>query len=548
MTSSTVSHLDNQTEAPAGAARIDLTQVNQRIADYRTEMVSTLSELISIPSVAERTEGIDPFGPHVQEAYACMLAKAGESGFVIFDADHFGGHIDYPGFGIPAGSPDSGNSPEPADDSGSTGTGKRSGSGSTNAGKPSADDSATVDAGILGIVGHLDGVPAGDVNQWEFDPYGGTVTEDGYVCGRGAMDDKGPVVASFYAMKALQDCGFRPQKTIRLILGLDEEKSWDGMKHYLAFVPDQPDCGFTPDADFPVIHGEKGILVFDIARKFSRTPEKGLQLRKLEGGTAANAVPDSARAVVYDDSGAGYEEIRSILTALRESSGWKIHLKGIGKSLEIRTQGVSAHGSKPEKGLNAISILMHALGYLRFASDDVAEFIRFYNEHIGFDMHGERIGCAFADEPSGQLVWNTGKIDLDKGSARLTINVRYPVTIEDDQIYDGITEVIAPFDLGIIKGRNQPPIYYPADDPRVTALMDVYRQYTGDAESQPLVIGGGTYARAFDGVMAFGARFPGKPSLEHQANERISIDDLLLLAKIYAGAIVKLAGEADPVK
>ena len=473
--------------------------IKEKIKEYRAEMVSSLSELISIPSIAVRTQkGPDPFGAPVQQSYEYMLRKAVSDGFTTFDADHFGGHIDFRGAG----------------------------------------------EGIFGIIGHLDVVPEGDKAIWDFDPFGGEVIDD-YVCGRGAMDDKGPVIASYYAMKALKASGFIPAKTIRMILGLDEETQWEGMRHYLAFAEDVPDSGFTPDADFPVIHGEMGILIFDIARKFGRTQDKGLQLRSIQGGAAPNSVPDSARAVLYDDSGAGYDSVKATIEALREETGHKINYKGIGKSLEIRTQGVAAHGAKPEQGLNAISVLMNVLGCLHFASDDVAEFIRFYNTHIGFDLHGENMGCALEDDISGKLIWNTGMIDLDKGSVRLTINIRYPVTLDDEQVYAGIRSVIDPFNLGIIKGRHQPPIYIPSDDPMIETLMDIYREKTGDTESQPMVIGGGTYARATDGIVAFGARFPGKPELGHQKNEKIAIDDLILLAEIYAEAIARLAGEAE---
>lgn len=458
-------------------------------------MVSTLSELISIPSIAVRTPGPDPFGPQVQRAYDYMLAKAGEAGFTTWDADHFGGHFDYRGSG----------------------------------------------SDIVGILGHLDVVPEGD--GWDFDPFGGAVS-DGCVCGRGAMDDKGPVIASFYAMKALQDLGYQPVKTIRMILGLDEETQWEGMRHYLAFAEDLPGCGFTPDADFPVVRAEMGFLVFELARKFGRNTNKGLQLRSISGGTAANCVPDSARAVLYDDTGAGYDEIRSMIAELRETTGWKIHCKGIGKSLEIRTLGRSAHGAKPEKGENAIAMLMGVLGCFHFASDDVAEFIHFFNDHIGFDLHGERMGCALADEPSGSLIWNTGMIQQDSGSVRLTINVRYPVTLDVETVYEGVTKTITPYALGIIKVRHVPPVYFPAEDPVIGELTEIYRRHTADQDHQPLVIGGGTYARALPGIVAFGARFPGDADLGHQKNEKISIDRLLQLSKIYAEAIYRLAGDA----
>ena len=66
-------------------------------------------------------------------------------------------------------------------------------------------------------------------------------------------------------MKALKDAGFVPQDTIRLILGLDEETGWIGMEHYFSQV-EKPDYGITPDADFPLVNGEKGIMVFEFAK------------------------------------------------------------------------------------------------------------------------------------------------------------------------------------------------------------------------------------------------------------------------------------------
>jgi len=167
--------------------------------------------------------------------------------------------------------------------------------------------------------------------------------------------------------------------------------------------------------------------------------------------------------------------------------------------------------------------------------------MQYRKDKYGNDISILGFGCM-------RFTQKAGMIDLDKGSVRLTINIRYPVTYDDEQVYEGIMEVINPFDLGLIKSRTQPPIYFPAEDPLVTTLMGIYRKHTGDEASQPLVIGGGTYARAMDGIVAFGARFPGKPELGHQKNEKIAIDDLMLLARIYADAILQLAGEAQPAE
>lgn len=473
-----------------------LAKVNEKIEADKAEMERSLSKLISIPSVAVSDGGDMPFGENVDEAYRTMLKMAEDEGFTVFDASGYGGHIDYDG----------------------------------------------TEDGIIGIIGHLDVVPEGD--DWEFDPYGGEYI-DGYICGRGAMDDKGPVIASFYAMKALKDCGFEPAKTVRLILGLDEETDWKGMEYYLSHVGDRPDMGFTPDGDFPVIRAEMGILIFDMIKKLRPSGGKGLELGSVRGGTAANSVADFARAVVTDTAGAGYSVIREAAAECREKYGWQISCRGIGKSMEIAVHGRSAHGAKPHQGINAISVLMDFLGRFDFLNDDVADFIDFYNSRIGYDLHGQNIGCALEDEDSGRLIFNVGKISIDKNTARLTINIRYPVTCCGEDVYSGLMSVLDGYGIGIVKDREQYPINIDADTELVSTLMDIYRKHTGDADSEPMVIGGGTYARAMDNIVAFGARFPNEPELGHQKNEKISADNLIRLAKIYAEAVYELAKRED---
>ena len=208
---------------------------------------------------------------------------------------------------------------------------------------------------------------------------------DGYIIGRGTTDDKGPLVAAFYAMKALKDAGYEPHRKIRLILGLDEETGWKGIEYYFDKV-EAPTFGITPDADFPVINGEKGIMFFELARKLSKGSSKGLQLSRLSGGEAPNMVPGSARAVIRSDVKNAYEKIKEKIAAFREAEGYTVKTKGVGKSLEITCEGVACHGAVPEKGLNAISILMKLLGELNFANEEVNEFIDFYNKHIGFNL------------------------------------------------------------------------------------------------------------------------------------------------------------------
>ncbi len=464
----------------------------------KDEMLNSLVQMIRCNS--EQTESeVYPFGEGVQEAFTTFLELARGMGFETYNADNYGGHVDFPG------------------------TGDK----------------------ILGILGHLDVVPA--AGGWDFDPYGGEV-KDGYIYGRGTLDDKGPMISCLYAMKALKDAGFQPTATIRLIIGLDEETNWKGMDYYFAKSDvRKPDFGFTPDADFPIINGEKGILVFELARKFgtAASQSKGLKLRSISGGLAANSVADSCRAVIRNLNAGDepYAKVKEEVAAFREETGYKIRTRGIGKSLEITTEGISAHGAKPEAGLNAISVMMSFLGRLNFVDEEHNDFIDFYNKHIGFCLDGENLGINFSDEPSGKLVFNVGMAEMNEKAASLTINVRYPVTMTGDDVYEAMAPTLEKYNFGVIKENDQAPIYKDIDDPLIKTLLEIYRSHTGDTESEPLVIGGGTYARACDNIVAFGALFPGDPELEHQRNECLSIERLEQMTKIYAEAIYKLASE-----
>jgi succinyl-diaminopimelate desuccinylase len=189
--------------------------------------------------------------------------------------------------------------------------------------------------------------------------------------------------------------------------------------------------------------------------------------------------------------------------------------------------------------------MMDFLRRLRFANDDVNEFISFYNDHIGFELDGASLGCGFSDPESGKLVFNTGMIDMDGEAARLTLNIRYPVTMDENMVYGAMTPVINKYDLGVVKIKHQAPIYFPKDSTLVKTLMGIYRKHTGDHKTDAVVIGGGTYARAAGNLVAFGACFPGDEETFHKKNEYIEIDKMVLAAKIYADAIYELS-KPDP--
>ena len=472
------------------------------IENSKENMIKMLQELIAFRSVNDDEVNDMPFGKGVHDVFMYMLGRAKADGFDTENIENYGGHIEFGGYILDEEGEIIGTSEE-----------------------------------VLGILGHLDVVSEG--NDWDFPPFGGEVS-DGKVYGRGAIDNKGPIVASYFAMLALKQAGFVPEKKVRLILGLDEETQWVGMQKYLQKVK-PPTIGFAPDAEFPVIHGEKGIFVFELARKLNKDITKGLEIRSFKGGSAANMVADFARVVVRDEKPENYEKIKNEAAQYRNETQYKVNVKGVGKSLEITAKGISSHGARPESGLNAISIMMEFLGRLHFANEDVNDFIAFYNEHIGFELDGKSLGCSLTDEVSGGVVLNTGLIEMDGEAGILTINIRYPVTMTEDDVYNAMMPIINKYNFGIVKGKNHKPIYFPKDAGMIKTLMDIYRKHTGDSESEPIVIGGGTYARAADNLVAFGALFPGQEDVAHKKNEYIEIDKMVLMAKIYAEAIYELS-------
>jgi succinyl-diaminopimelate desuccinylase len=461
----------------------------EKIDEYRDEMLETLRELISIRSVVEKPEGDFPFGEGVDKAFKFFLNKGEEAGFKPQNVDNYGGHLEFSG-----------------------------------------EDGSE----IMAILGHLDVVPEG--NDWDFAPFGGEIS-DGKIYGRGAIDNKGPMVAALYALKALKDSNIETEKRVRIIIGLDEEVNWSGMKYYLE-RSEKPSFGFTPDAEFPVIHGEMGILIFEIVKKVNKSLKPGAKLISLKGGNAPNMVADSCQATLFTSD---VEGLKKKLAHYREKTGNNIGIKVFEKNLKLLAQGVSAHGAHPDHGKNAISIMMEFLGELKINNEDISEFVEFYNEKIGFNLNGEKISLGLSDEVSGKLIFNVGQAIIDKETARIVVNIRYPISCTDDEIYDALAIEMEPYDLGVMKVDHKKPIHMEKDCEIVTSLMDIYRKHSGDHESQPMVIGGGTYARAMDNAVAFGACFPGDVEVAHQKNEYIEIESLFKATKIFAEAIYTLA-------
>ena len=348
------------------------------------------------------------------------------------------------------------------------------------------------------VLAHLDVVPAG--SGWSRDPFGGEV-EDGKIWGRGAMDDKGPAFCALYAMKALKDEGFLPRKTIKLIVGCNEENGWACIEHYEKAAA-MPEVGFSPDGGFPVIYAEKGILHVRLHFPVSDAP-----FTFFEGGESYNMVCDRCEATP-----------RTLGLTRARAMGFEIRRK------KLIAHGKSAHASTPEQGVNAIEPM---LAYFEDKSADVKRVL----DCVFRDQYGLK---TLADE-TGSLTLSPDLIKFRRGELQVVCDIRYPATLP----LSAVTEKLSQMGVKYETLRHQAPLMQDKNGTLVRELLAAYEAYTGE-KAQPVAIGGGTYARALKCGVAFGPEMEGDDPVVHQANEYITLERVEMLLHIYADALKRL--------
>lgn len=361
---------------------------------------------------------------------------------------------------------------------------------------------------LLGILGHLDTVPFG--NDWDIPALSGEII-DGYLCGRGVLDDKGPIMATLFATKQLVDNGFVPNKRIRIIFGCDEESGWLCIDKYCE-LEEIPTIAFTPDGDFPVINCEKGVAYFSVHMK------KPSYLLSINGGERANMVMDKVVCVVNN-------EMAKTLQSYQNTDK-NVIIDGN----TITAYGKSAHGSSPQIGDNAFWKILRLFGNYDRNAKNLADII------CNTDGSGYNIKCE--DKISGKLTINVGTITSDSEGITFSLDIRHPLCITREQLFEKLTKT---FSNGTVEyGFFHNPLYIAPDHPLCTSLLEAYESVTGE-KLQPITIGGGTYARALPTAVAFGPIFPNQESTIHQKNERAKVTDLQKMYDIYVKAIELLA-------
>ena len=434
---------------------------------YFEQTVATLQQMIRFDS-SLKADGATPFGQETADCLRSFLSLAENMGFITHNYDDYAGEILF-------------------------GEGKD-----------------------LAILAHLDVVPAG--SGWTYPPFAGVINDDESkggvkgrkIWGRGAMDDKGPAVSCLYALKALKDEGFRPKRKIKFILGCNEESGWKCIDYYRTHAV-MPEEGFTPDADFPAIYAEKGILHLQLT--FPLTTD---HVRSLQGGQRANMVCDEVTAHLSRRAGNALALHRNPVPG---TSLTYDNTTGV-----MRCTGKSAHGSTPEKGANA---LYCALCFLANIDDGAA---RAYQV-----LANDCLGLTEMRDETGPLTMSAGIVSLHENRLQVTVDIRFPATHEKEKVLSAFERA----GIQAMELNYQAPIYNRPNETLISTLMGVYNSVTGKNE-RPVAIGGGTYARALKKGCAFGPEMAGDEVTIHQPDEYITFERLKLLNEIYYEAIKRL--------
>ncbi len=419
--------------------------------DYLTQTVNAILESVSFDSSLSEPLPDMPFGKGTADCLAHFLTLAERLGFQTKNYDNYVGEVVF------------------------------------GEGEPFA------------VLAHLDVVPAGQ--GWNTPPFEG-VLKEGKIFGRGTMDDKGPAICALFAMKALKDEGFTPNRQIKLIVGCNEESGWACIDHYKK-VATLPDEGFSPDANFPVIYAEKGIAHVKL-----RFPVKNPPFLALRGGERANMVCDFCEAIPVTPN-----ETRAIQHGLTLKEG------------KLLSYGKSAHGSTPEDGVNAIEPILR------------------YFENCPSVQ--KVLSCLFDDceglktlrDETGALTLSPDVISYEISTSTIEVlcDIRYPATLDFSTVTEKLDHFQAPYEVI----SYQAPLYHDKKSKLISTLCEVYNEYAGKDE-RPVAIGGGTYARALKMGVAFGPEVEGEEVTIHQANEYITIERVELMLNVYKKALERL--------
>jgi dipeptidase D len=396
----------------------------------------------------------------------------------------------------------------------------------------------------FGMITHGDVQPA-DASKWAKGPFTlDAQSKPGRLIGRGAEDDKGPIAAALYAMKAVKDRAHPLARRVELIISYTEESDWAPFEAYLAKNP-PPDLNVVLDAEYPVVVAEKGWVGFHL-RVGGADTVAGPAITRFTGGAFLSQVPEDAVAEVR---GADAALVARLQAAAAADRAVRYAFEPSPALLTIRARGVSAHSSKPREGVNAITHLAEVLSTVAWPETPAGNAVRLVHDLVGTGYEAERFGkIAYADAFMGPLTLSLGTAREDRGLVDLGINLRRPVGKSAATIEREIRGAVKEWQKasGVPVEIAELEVYDPYDArqaPQVPVLLDIFRTFTGKLDAAAISMGGGTHARLVPSGVCFGPVMPGEPYTGHAEGEYIERSDLLLSLQLYAAMIERLAAQ-----
>lgn len=444
------------------------------IYSQKQNIISNVCDLITYPSISEETKNsYFPFGKNCSDCLKYFLNLATTLGFRTKNVDGYCGYVEL-------------------------GEGEE----------------------IVGIIGHLDVVPAKE-EDWTYSPFTPTIYKN-RIYGRGAIDDKGPVIASLYAMKAIMEycktTNITLNKRIRLIVGLNEEKDWKCISYYKEHE-EFPTIGFSPDADFPCIYAEKGVLSILCKQDLSAlsAPKKfpfgflgslPIEIESLEcQNNAINVVPKIASCVLKLQKNINISSVIATLKKQIDDYNYDMDIYKIDDShIKITSYGIAAHSAHPDLGKNAISKLLCVINNLLLLYHASIPLISTFCTFIGDDYTGKKLKLDFKDE-TGTLTLNTSQCYIQDHYLCIGINLRIPVSYSSETVLQVFKQTFSNTGISICAIQDMPPLFMDKENPLVKKLCCIFNETCGTS-FPPLAIGGATYARAFPNMISFGMNFP----------------------------------------
>jgi succinyl-diaminopimelate desuccinylase len=419
----------------------------------------------------------------------------------------------------------------------------------------------------LGILVHVDTVDA-DPAEWRTDPFRADIRAGGEDCagdavyGRGATDNKGPAVASMYALACARDVTGGLKKGARILVGSAEEIGCADIARYLEKRA-APPLVFAPDANYPLVNVEKGRFVMSFGGEW-KASDLLPRVVSIRGGGTANIIPGFAEAIIARP-GEDLSWADAAASRLSRETGAKITFHTNPRGILVRAEGKAAHASRPCDGVNAQTALLYALtncAELELADTDGARALRSLARIFPHgDFLGEALGIKMRDEVSGELTLSFNVLDLNETGFTANFDSRTPAAADGVDIEGTVKTALesagfvergsaaltdnmrAARERGYVTESSKTLCHHtPEDSPLVKTLMDIYREYTGDTASAPLAVGGTTYVHNIPGGVAFGTEFPGRDNRIHGRDEYIGVSELILSAKMFARAIAELCG------